>query len=125
MVSDHPDERQDDSPPDEPRDLNGEAFEPFITGHELVLVDVWAEWCGPCNEMEPAIEELAAEMDDLAVGKVDHEDHPDLLDDYRSLLGSVVQSLPALFIFSDGECVERMTGGQSKASLESALEPYR
>jgi thioredoxin 1 len=125
MVSDPPGESQDNSPPEEPRDLDAETFEPFITGHELVLVDVWAEWCGPCKEMEPAIEELAAEMDDLAVGKVDHETHPDLLDDYRSLLGSVVQSLPAIFIFSAGECVERMTGRQSKASLESALEPYR
>lgn len=113
------------SPPDEPRDLTPESFEPFVDGHDLVLIDVWAEWCGPCKAMEPAIEELAAEVDDLAVGKVDHEEYPDLMSEYRSLIGSVVSSLPALFVFRDGDCVERATGRQSKAELRSMLETHR
>lgn len=125
MTRDSPADTPPGSTPDEPRDLDPETFEQFVDEYDLVLIDVWAEWCGPCLEMEPAIDELAAEMDDLAVGKVDHEAHPDLMTEYRSLIGSVVSSLPALFVFSDGDCVERLTGRQSKAELRSTVGAHR
>lgn len=125
MVPESPADERPDVAPDEPIDLDPESFESFVATHEVVLIDVWAEWCGPCKAMEPAIEDLAAEERDLAVGKVDHEQYPDLLSEYRSLFGRVVSSLPALFVFSDGECVERATGRQSKADLQAMVSEYR
>lgn len=125
MVPDTPADDRDESTPDEPVDLDPESFETFLATHDLVLIDVWAEWCGPCKAMDPAVADIAAETSDLAVGKVDHEQYPDLLSDYRSLIGRVVSSLPALFLFVDGECVEQTTGRQSKADLEALVSEHR
>lgn len=125
MVPDVPVDDGVEPTPDEPVPLDPESFESFLQSHDLVLIDVWAEWCGPCKAMDPAVEDLAAESTDLAVGKVDHEQYPDLLSDYRSLIGRVVSSLPALFVFVEGECVEQTTGRQSKADLEALVSGYR
>lgn len=125
MVPDTPADDRDESTPDEPVDLDPESFETFLATHDLVLIDVWAEWCGPCKAMDPAVADIAAETSDLAVGKVDNEQYPDLLSDYRSLIGRVVSSLPALFLFVDGECVEQTTGRQSKADLEALVSEHR
>jgi thioredoxin 1 len=111
--------------PSEPRSLDPEGFEAFVAEHDLVLLDVWAEWCGPCKELEPVVADLAAELDDVAVAKVDNEAHPEFAEQYRSLLGRVISGLPALFVFEEGEVVERLLGKQSKDDLRSAVDPYR
>ena len=82
-----------------------------------VLVDFWAEWCGPCKMIGPALEELASEYDGrLKVAKVNVDDHPSVAAKYG------VRGIPALFMFKDGEVVSNRTGAAPKASLKGWIE---
>jgi len=82
-----------------------------------VVVDFWAEWCGPCKQIGPALEELAAEYDGrVKIVKVNVEESP------NSPARMGVRGIPALFIFKDGEVVSNRTGAAPKASLQSWIE---
>ncbi len=85
--------------------------------YDVVLVDFYADWCGPCKMMEPTIESIAADSE-AAVLKVD-------VDQFQGLAGRYgVQGVPTLFVFADGEQVERMVGMQSDDQLSSVIEQY-
>ena len=84
-----------------------------------VLVDFWAEWCGPCKLIAPVLEEIAEEKAGaLKVAKVDVTANRDLAVKYE------VQSIPLLLLFKDGEIVERAVGKQSKDQYLKAFEPH-
>lgn len=80
-----------------------------------VLVDFWATWCGPCQMQAPILEELAKEVNDVLIAKVDVDDNPDLARKYR------VMSIPTLVVFKDGEPVISAVGMQSKETLKEML----
>jgi thioredoxin 1 len=90
-------------------------FEEVTAAHEVVLVDCYADWCGPCQMMEPTIESLAAESD-AAVAKVDVDRHQRL----AQQLGA--QGVPTLIVFADGEPVERVVGAQDRATLDQLIQ---
>jgi thioredoxin 1 len=81
-----------------------------------VLVDYWAPWCGPCRQLAPVIDQIAAERDGaLRVGKVNVDEQPHL----AHLAG--VQGIPLVVLYRDGEPVAQAIGAQPKAALERAL----
>lgn len=82
-----------------------------------VLVDFWADWCGPCKMVAPVLEEIAdAHADKLTVAKLDVEANPETARDYQ------VISLPTMLLFADGEQVKQIVGAKGKAALLRELE---
>lgn len=79
-----------------------------------VIVDFWAEWCGPCKQIGPALEELSAEFEGkVKIAKVNVDENPDA----PARLG--VRGIPTLFMFKDGEVVSNKVGAAPKATLQA------
>lgn len=84
-----------------------------------VLVDFWAEWCGPCKMIAPIVDELATEYEGkLRVAKVDADANPEVLQQYG------IMSIPTLILFKQGEAVERITGYKPKDKITAKLVPH-
>ena len=82
-----------------------------------VLVDFWAEWCGPCKMLTPVLEELATEYDGkVRIAKVNIDDHQNLAAQYR------ITAIPTLLVFKNGQVTEQMVGAKSKRDLKASLD---
>ena len=82
-----------------------------------VLVDFWAEWCGPCKMLGPVLEELAGEyVGRVKVGKVNIDEHQKVASDYG------IRAIPTLLLFKDGEVAEQIVGLRSKRDLKASLD---
>jgi thioredoxin 1 len=92
-----------------------EQFHDLLADHPRVVVDYYADWCGPCKMLAPTIEEIAAETD-AAVLKVDIEAHQDLASE------AGVRSIPTIQFLSDGDEAERLVGVHEKEDLLETLD---
>ena len=98
--------------------INDKSFESEVVNSELpVLIDFWAEWCGPCKEISPILDEINNEMHKkIKIVKVNIDDNPNIPNQYG------VQSIPTLIIFKKGEVIGTKVGASLKSELISWIE---
>jgi thioredoxin 1 len=98
---------------------DGNFEESVLKSEQPVLVDFWAEWCGPCRMIAPTVEALAADYDGrVTVGKMNVDDNPATPGQYG------VRSIPTLLLFKGGEVVESVVGLADKARLQAVIDPH-
>ena len=91
------------------------AFDRLVANNPRVLVDFYADWCGPCQLMAPTVDELAAERD-TPIAKVDVDQLPQIATRYE------VRSIPSFILFEDGTVDERLVGMHEKSALNEIIE---
>lgn len=89
--------------------------EEVLKADKTVLVDFWAEWCGPCKMLSPIVDDISEEREDIKVCKVNIDDCPDLAIKYK------VMSIPTLVVFKQGEVFDKMIGAQPKSEILEIL----
>ena len=101
-----------------PFKITDDSFESDVLNSDKpVLVDFWAEWCGPCRMVEPVVEELADEYEGKAkIGKVNVDENPQISMKYG------IRSIPSLLIFKNGEVVDQIVGAVPKSRLKKQLD---
>ena len=97
--------------------LTKDNFKDFYKENSLCLVDFWATWCGPCRMLTPILEELNKKTG-LAIGKVNVDEEEELSSALR------IQSIPALFLFKNGELVDKKVGYLPLEELASWVKSY-
>jgi thioredoxin 1 len=110
------DAHDEPSTPQEPIHVDGESLADLVDRHDVVLVDYYADWCGPCKMLEPTVESLAA--DGVVVAKVDVDANQSLARE-RGIRG-----VPTLELYADGEQVERLSGVQDEGTLRTLVARY-
>lgn len=95
--------------------LNKSDLDLLIRGDKTILLDFFADWCGPCRMVSPVIDEIAAERSDVAVGKINVDESPELARKYG------VYSIPTLIVIRDGKVINQAIGARSKEQISAML----
>ena len=97
--------------------LTSDNFEAEVLNSDKpVLVDFYADWCGPCKMIAPVVDQIAEENDDIKVGKINVDQSPDIAQKYK------VMSIPMFAFFKNGEVVETAVGALNKAKLQGIID---
>lgn len=97
--------------------ITDENFERVLEAHDLILVDFWAEWCGPCKKVSPILDEISEEKG-LWVGKLNIDENPKKTMEYS------VQSIPTMVLFKSGQPVKTIVGAKPKHILLEELAEW-
>lgn len=99
--------------------LNDATFDEVIGASDKpILVDFWAEWCGPCKMIAPILEEIAEENDGIVIAKVNVDENPEIARRFD------VMSIPTLIVFNDGTPAKRLVGAKPKGALLEDLAEF-
>ena len=98
------------------QEIKQEEFKIKVASASKVLVDCYADWCGPCKMLSPIIDELAEEMEDYVFYKLNVDDAEEIAMEYE------IMSIPTLLIFEDGKLKDKLIGFKSKEELKEILE---
>ena len=96
--------------------LNKEIYNEIVNAEKKVLIDFYADWCGPCRMLSPIVDEIANERDDIVVAKVNVDDEPELAEKFG------VISIPTLVVMHSGQVVNKSSGARPKADVLKLLE---
>jgi len=100
-------------------ELTKDNFEETITGNDTVIVDFWAEWCGPCRQFAPTFEKASGEHADIVFGKVDTEAQPELAEFFN------IRSIPTLMVFRDNVVLYSQAGALPDHVLDELIGKVR
>lgn len=104
---------------DHPVDVTDADFAAFVKEHDLVVVDCWAPWCGPCRIVGPIVDQLAKEMAGKVVfGKLNTDENPAVAQAFG------IMSIPTLLVFSRGRLVDRIVGAMPKPQLAAFIQRH-
>lgn len=100
-------------------DISAENFEDTISGNDIVLVDFWAEWCGPCRMVAPVLEQIASENEGkIRLAKLNVDDAPAVAQRFS------IMSIPTLMVFKDGVMKKKIVGAKGKGQLLEELSEF-
>jgi len=98
-------------------EVSKDTFNDMVTQEGIVLVDAWAEWCGPCRMVSPIIDELAAEYEDrVTIGKVNVDENDDVVSEYG------IRNIPTILLFKDGQMVDKQIDTAQKNALAEKIK---
>ena len=97
--------------------ITDDSFDEAVSTNDLVLIDFWAEWCGPCKKLSPILDEISDERG-LLVGKLNVDENPDKVKEYS------VHSIPTMVLFKSGQPVKTITGAKPKHLLLKELSEW-